>query len=208
MHEITRILDAARSMQRGVLVTLVRTEGSTYRRAGARVVISEEGRAVGAISGGCLERDLAERVRTWLADLTPRVVRYDSTRSDDLVFGLGLGCRGILDLLVEPFDAVHRPRLLSEFRWNGREAVEWTTRLPDGEMMIEIIRPGPAIVVFGSGPDVEPVIRLAQQIGWRVDTVTTREPIDVGGYDAAVVMTHNFFRDADILLMLYASSLR
>lgn len=195
-------------MPRGVLVTVVRTEGSTYRRAGARVVISEDGKAVGAISGGCLERDLAERVRTWLADLAPRVIRYDSTRADDLVFGLGLGCRGVLDLLVEPFDADHVPPLMRDFRWNGREPVEWTTTLPGGEVMIEIIRPEPAIVVFGGGPDVEPVVRLAQQIGWRVDVVTTRDPIDVGEYDAAVVMTHNFLRDVDILRMLHASPLR
>ena len=67
MHEITRIIDAARSMARGVLVTVVRTEGSTYRRAGARAVIGDDGRAFGTISGGCLERDLAERVRALLA---------------------------------------------------------------------------------------------------------------------------------------------
>src|SRR6185436_21143372 len=135
MHELTKIIAAARSMSRGVLVTVVRTEGSTYRRAGARVVIGEDGKAIGAISGGCLERDLAERVKTWLGDMTPRVIRYDATRSDDLVFGLGLGCRGVLDLLVEPFDAAHLPRLVREFRWNGREPVEWMTTLPDGEAM-------------------------------------------------------------------------
>jgi xanthine dehydrogenase accessory factor len=205
MHELTKIIEAARAMTRGVLVTVVRTEGSTYRRAGARVVIGEDGKAVGAISGGCLERDLVERVQTWLADLSPRVIRYDSTRSDDLVFGLGLGCRGILDLLVEPFDAAHLPPLVREFRWNGREPVEWTTTLPGGEVMVEIIRPEPAIVVFGGGPDVEPVIRLAKQVGWRADVVTTRDPIDVSDYDAAIVMTHNFLRDVDILRMLHAS---
>jgi len=212
MHEITRIIEAARLMNRGVLVTVIRTEGSTYRRAGARVLISEEGKAVGAISGGCLEKDLAERVRAWLStDNGQRTtdngftIRYDSTRSDDLVFGLGLGCRGILDLLVEPFDASHPLRLANEFRWNGREPVEWTTTLPDGEVMVEVIRPEPAIVVFGGGPDVEPVVRLAQNVGWRADVVTTREPIDVGDYDAAVVMTHNFPRDVDVLRMLLES---
>ena len=96
-------------------------------------------------------------LRSGLVDVFKEVIRYDSTRSDDLVFGLGLGCRGVLDLLVEPFDAAHPPRLVSEFRWNGREPVEWTTTLPDGEVMVEIIRPEPAIVVFGGGPDVAPV---------------------------------------------------
>jgi xanthine/CO dehydrogenase XdhC/CoxF family maturation factor len=206
MHEIDRVLEAIRATPRGILVTVIRTHGSTYRRAGARAVISEEGRVTGAISGGCLERDLAERIKPWLADLQPRIVTYDSTRNDDLVFGLGLGCRGVLDLLIEPFDAAHPPRLV-ELRWNGREAVEWTTSLPDGETLIEIIRPQRAIAVFGNGPDVAPVIRCAQQLGWRADVVTKREPVDVSEYDAAVVMTHNFPRDVEILRTLLASRL-
>jgi len=204
MHEIDRILEAIRATPRGIVVTVVRTHGSTYRRAGARAVIAESGRAVGAISGGCLERDLAERIRPWLADMQPRVITYDSTREDDLVFGMGLGCRGVLDLLVEPFDAGHPPPLLG-FRWNGREPVEWTTTLPDGETLIEVVAPVRSVVVFGGGADVEPVIALARQTGWRVDIVTTRDPIDLSEYDAAVVMTHNFERDVQILRALLHS---
>jgi xanthine dehydrogenase accessory factor len=206
MHEIDRILEAVRATPRGILVTVIRTTGSTYRRAGARAVISEEGRATGAISGGCLERDLAERIRPWLADLQPRIVTYDSTRDDDLVFGLGLGCRGVLDLLIEPFDATHPPRVL-DFRWNGREPVEWTTTLPDGDTLVEVIRPVRALVIFGGGPDVAPLVRCAQQIGWRAEVVTARDPVDVSEYDAAVVMTHNFPRDVEILRTLLASRL-
>jgi len=94
VHEIDTIIAACRSLidagRRGVLVTIVRTQGSTYRRAGARLVIADDGGVTGAISGGCLERDLAERVANWLSDMTPSLITYDSTRSDDLVFGLGL----------------------------------------------------------------------------------------------------------------------
>jgi xanthine dehydrogenase accessory factor len=208
MHEIDRIIDACRNIEaegrRGVVVTIVRTEGSTYRRAGARAVISESGQAFGAISGGCLERDLAERIRPWLSEMTPRVVHYDSTRSDDLVFGLGLGCRGKLELLVEPFDATHPPPIES-FRWNGREPVEWTTILPDGELLVEIVRPQRAIVIFGAGLDVPPLVSTATQLGWRADVVTTRDAIDLTGYDAAIVMTHNLLRDAEIVPRLLAS---
>ncbi len=206
MHELDAILDAIRRTPRGVVVTVIRTEGSTYRRAGARAVIGHDGKAYGVISGGCLERDLALRIAPWLEEMSPRIVTYDSTRADDLVFGLGLGCRGILDLLVEPFDASYPSRLLA-FQWNGREPVEWTTRLPNGETMIEIIRPQRAMVVFGGGADVDPVLALAQQIGWRADLVTTRDPIDVRDYDAAVVMTHSFPRDAAILRTLLESSI-
>ncbi|HYH06205.1 MAG TPA: XdhC family protein, partial [Thermoanaerobaculia bacterium] len=100
MHEIDKVIEAVNTTPRGVVVTIVRTHGSTYRRAGARAVIAEDGRAFGAISGGCLERDLAERIKPWLVDMQPRLMTYDSTREDDLVFGMGLGCRGVLELLV------------------------------------------------------------------------------------------------------------
>jgi xanthine/CO dehydrogenase XdhC/CoxF family maturation factor len=211
MHEIDRIVGACRGLieegRRGVLVTVIRTQGSTYRRAGARVVIAESGEAVGAVSGGCLERDLAERIRPWLDDMQPRIVTYDSSRADDVVFGLGLGCRGVLELLVEPFDGAHVPALVRNFRWNGRDPVEWTTALPNGEALIELIQPERAIVIFGSGADVDPVVTLARALGWRVDVVTTRDPVAVDEYDAAVVMTHNFLRDTELLAMLLASPL-
>src|ERR1051325_4743520 len=106
MHEITRTIAAARSIidagKRGVLATIVATNGSTYRRAGARALISEDGESFGTISGGCLERDLAERVAIWLGDFKPRVIHYDSSKMTDIVFGLGLGCRGEIDLLIAP----------------------------------------------------------------------------------------------------------
>ena len=192
---------------RGALITVVRTSGSTYRRAGARAVIAQHGVIAGAVSGGCLERDLAIRIRPWLSDFTARVVTYDAHRDDDRVFGTGLGCRGIIDLLVEPFDHAHPPRLVKEFRWNGRQAVEWTTTLPNGETLIEIIRPPRSIVIFGSGNDVEPLTRLAGVIGWNADVVTTRDPVDLTNYDAAVVMTHNFERDIEIATLLNSSPL-
>jgi xanthine dehydrogenase accessory factor len=206
MHEIDRIRQAVLTARRGVLATVIRTHGSTYRRAGARAVIGADGSVAGAISGGCLERDLAERIKPWLDAMQPIVVTYDSTRADDLVFGLGLGCRGLVELLIEPFDAAHPPPLLS-FAWRGRQPVEWTTALPDGTTMLEIVQPQRAIVVFGGGADVEPVLRLAQAAGWRADAVTTRDPIPLDGYDAAIVMTHNFLRDAELLPQLLASPL-
>jgi xanthine/CO dehydrogenase XdhC/CoxF family maturation factor len=211
MHEIDKIIAACRSVidagSRGVLVTVVRTQGSTYRRAGARAVIGEDGTLAGAISGGCLERDISERVAMWLTDMTPRLITYDSTRSDDLIFGLGLGCRGVLDLLIEPFDAEHRPRLVTDFQWNGSEPAEWTTILPNGETMIEILRLPRNVVIFG-GADAEPVAQLARTMGWSVETVKPRAAFDASAFDAAVVMTHNFARDAEILSRLLASQIQ
>jgi xanthine/CO dehydrogenase XdhC/CoxF family maturation factor len=199
-HEIDRILDAIRAADRGILVTLVRTSGSTYRRAGARAVITENGATCGLVSGGCIERDLRERMAGWMRDFTPRVVTYDSTTDADLVFGSGFGCRGTLELLVEPFDAGHPPAIAA-FRWNGREPVVRTTSLGDRELLVEVIRPPRAIAVFGNGADIEPVIALVKQLGWRVSRAF--EP----AVDAAIVMTHNFLRDAELLEILLPSAI-
>lgn len=205
MHEIDRIIAAARSViddgKRGILVTIVATRGSTYRRAGARAVIREDGETFGTISGGCLERDLAERAQQWLADFTPRVVTYDASRQDDVIFGLGLGCRGETDMLIEPFDREHPPRLMS-FRWNGREPVTWTTG-----PLVEVIRPPRSIAVFGGGRDVEPVARLAESIGWNATIVAPRQAFDAAAFDAAIIMTHNFMQDLELLEVLLPSEI-
>lgn len=201
MHEIDRIINAIRAAKRGVLVTIVATRGSTYRRAGARAVISQNGESFGTISGGCLERDLAERAHLWLEDMQPRVITYDASRGDDVVFGLGLGCRGETDMYVEPFDAAHPPRLL-DFRWNGRQPVTWTTG-----PLVETIRPPRAIAIFGGGRDVEPVARIAEQIGWDATIVGPRQPFDPSAYDAAVIMTHNFMQDLELLEVLLPSAI-
>jgi xanthine dehydrogenase accessory factor len=205
MHEIQRIIQAAQSViedgKRGILITIVATRGSTYRRAGARAVISEAGESFGTISGGCLERDLAERAHLWLEDMRPRVITYDATRGDDVVFGLGLGCRGETDMYIEPFDAEHPPRLL-DFRWNGRQPVRWTTG-----PLEETVRPPRAIAIFGGGRDVEPVARIAEQIGWNATIVGPRQPFDPGAFDAAVIMTHNFMQDLELLEVLLPSAI-
>lgn len=202
MHEIDRTIAAIRSIlgsgRRGILVTVVRTEGSTYRRAGARVVVSEDGERHGSISGGCIEADLAERIRPWLESMEPALVVYDSTREDDALFGLGLGCRGVMELLVEPFDAAHTPALLA-FRWNGRATVAWATFFTDGRCFRETFEPPRRMRLFGRGLDVEPVRSAAAAAGWEVEIVTSRELPGFEGWDAVVVMTHNLERDAAIV---------
>src|ERR1051326_998986 len=201
MHEIDKTLAALRRViddgKRGILVTIVATRGSTYRRAGARAVISEDGDSFGTLSGGCLERDLGERARAWPAAPKPRV----------FVFGLGLGCRGEIDVFVEPFDARTLPRLATDFRWNGREPVVWTTTLDGRAPRGETTRPEPAIAFLGGATDVEPVARVAEQIGWRAAVISpkdmhpesVKERVDLGAFDAAIIMTHTFLHDLALL---------
>ena len=84
------------------LATIVATAGSTYRKAGARMLIESDGRLVGLLSGGCLEQDLREHAVAVLAGNAARVVEYDMRGDDDLLYGIGAGCEGAMRVLIEP----------------------------------------------------------------------------------------------------------
>jgi len=83
------------------LATVMRVVGSAYRRAGARMLLASDGSRVGLVSGGCLEADLAERARPVLATGRAVTVTYDASSDEDLIFGLGLGCNGTVEVLIE-----------------------------------------------------------------------------------------------------------
>ncbi len=85
-----------------MLATVMSVAGSVYRGAGARMLVLASGESVGAVSGGCLEADVIARAPELLASGRAELVRYDTRISDDAVLGLGLGCQGIIELLLEP----------------------------------------------------------------------------------------------------------
>jgi xanthine dehydrogenase accessory factor len=87
--------------ERSLLATVVETAGSTYRRPGARLLMTEERWLAGAISGGCLEGDVLKRSWWRTASGAPVCVSYDSTSDDDIAWGFGLGCNGRVEVLLE-----------------------------------------------------------------------------------------------------------
>lgn len=106
MKELRDILqavdDAGARGERLALATIVGVRGSTYRRAGARLLIAKSGQMTGNISGGCLEGDVAVVAGEVMEQQTPRLMMYDLTADDDAVWGLGLGCNGAIEVFVEP----------------------------------------------------------------------------------------------------------
>ncbi|MBX6378373.1 MAG: XdhC family protein, partial [Clostridia bacterium] len=96
------LAEAWRTGRRVALATVVHVTGSAYRREGASLLIHEDGRTEGTISGGCLEADVAEVAREVLRTGRPRLLHYDMTADDEHVWGLGLGCNGTVDVWVEP----------------------------------------------------------------------------------------------------------
>ena len=109
MKEIRHILAryAARTPdERLALATVVRVEGSAYRRVGARMLVSSRGDWTGGISGGCLEGDALRRAQAAIGQTTPSVVTYDTREDDAHQIGVGLGCNGVIDVLFAPIDDV------------------------------------------------------------------------------------------------------
>jgi len=132
------------SRERGeplVLATIVQTSGSTYRKAGAHMLIGQEGRAAGLLSGGCLESDLIERARRVLRSRAPELVTYDTRSSDDPIWGLGLGCEGAMSILLtglypdngyRPFATIEAARA-ARLRTAFAVVIRSTPRLPLGQ---------------------------------------------------------------------------
>lgn len=85
-----------------VLATVVRVTGSSYGGVGARMLVRVDGSTVGLVSGGCLESDIAEHSRRVHETGRAEVVRYDTRDDDDAPWGLGLGCNGLIEVLLEP----------------------------------------------------------------------------------------------------------
>ena len=87
-----------------VLGTIIGTEGSTYRKTGAMMLIAEDGSHRGLISGGCLEADLAQHATSVFKQDEARIVSYDLSAGEDLIWGLGIGCEGVIRLLLQRLD--------------------------------------------------------------------------------------------------------
>ncbi len=293
MHEVQAILDLAHSAQGEVLAmaTVVHVHGSSYRRPGARMLITASGQTAGMISGGCLDQDIFERAKVIMESGIADVVCYDSTAAEDVVLGLGLGCNGIVRVLIERVDANDPEGLLAFLgdcsdrrltgslvtvfdsdgelavgsrlmRWSdGRitgniddpETVGELTQTLDSagesraeicairqanqtrlQVLVEVLSPPVALVVFGAGDDAKPLVQLAKQLSWHVTVVDSRpalvsrerfpsadavrclrpdEITDVVSAShahrtMAIIMTHRFAQDQELLRTVLPLHLR
>lgn len=186
---------AAGCTEETVVATVVDVVGSSYRRPGARMIVTRERRLAGAISGGCLEGDIVRR-GFWRSESGPAVVTYDA--SED---GAGTGCNGVIDVLLEraPIGDIDpiavlarcmrdqtRATVVTRFRGGfaraelvdghvaampeieavAREATR--TCVVDQRYLIEVLAPPPRLFVLGGGLDAVPVIAQARAVGWEV----------------------------------------
>ncbi|MBD2701549.1 XdhC family protein [Spirosoma sp. BT702] len=192
MKELNRILAVYDqidfSQRRVALATVVYVEGSAYRRPGARMLVTDDGRWEGAISGGCLEGDALRKARQVMLDGRPMVVRYDTMDDDANSLGVGLGCNGIIDVFIEPIDPANpfNPiALLREFsQHRDRRVIATVCRKTHTVDLLE----GRRFVLTGHATDVIPNwlrhdMELVMQVG---KPLTTMIPLAFGGVEVFI----------------------
>jgi xanthine/CO dehydrogenase XdhC/CoxF family maturation factor len=195
MRELPAIVSAllAPHAEPKVLATLVSVQGSSYRRPGARILLGPNRFRIGSISGGCLEEDVIARAARVLETGQPDAVVYDTTSENDAVWGVGLGCHGVVRVLLErtvaqPPWAValaknfeSRRKTALAVTHGGDDRTLWGTRLaapgdcpsPDA-VFLEMVAPPSALFIFGAGDDAQPLARLAHELGWHVTLADPR----------------------------------
>jgi xanthine dehydrogenase accessory factor len=206
------------------LATLVQTEGSTYRKPGARLLVEPDGRILGVLSGGCLEEEIGRYGQEVIVNGSPILVSFDTRRL--------YGCDGRLKILIEPLPAaretgnlitkigdllaqrdVCRVRTCFEGEPLASELVSADVLLPERcGVFVETLPLPIRLLLFGTGPEIEPLIQLAGNLGWVVEHFG--HPSELGDdfqpdeQTAALVMNHNFGRDLLALDRLFPLQFR
>jgi len=213
MKALEQIIErvAANRAQPFALATLVQTEGSTYRKPGARLLVEANGATLGVLSGGCLEEEIGRYGRRVINDGSAVLLSFDTRRL--------YGCDGRLKILVEPLPAAgQNGNLLTEVGrlLAQRDVCRIRTCFESGSLGSELLPPDillaertgifidtlplpVRLLLFGTGPEIEPLTQLAGNLGWLVEHFG--HPSELGEHfrpdaqTAALVMNHNFGRD-------------
>jgi len=236
VSELLRILDDCRAAGGGdcALATVVETKGSAYRRAGARLLVRGDRKTWGAISGGCIEADIVERALEVMRSGEATLARFKPAE-DDLIFGMGSGCQGEIAVFIEPLEASLHERLSNATSdealiTTSRTFVGSPSDAPADAFVQPIVR-RVSLFIFGASPAAEPLLRFAKQLGWLV-TIADHRPVvakdqrfasadatEIAPIEqlparfaypspsAAVVMTHHYMRDLELLRQLGSQKL-
>ena len=185
-----------------VLATIIQTDGSSYRKAGAMMLINDMGQYFGLLSGGCLESDIMRQARRCWDNQQNRIIEYDMREEEDLAWQLGIGCGGMVKILLQPvhkdndylkldqLNSYLEQRLKAEYHQQIDEGSPLNKVLPivtksqaiaaskytDGvaDTFIQLLSPAPLVAVFGAGVDAKPIVSIAAELGWLVLLIDPR----------------------------------
>jgi xanthine dehydrogenase accessory factor len=171
------------SQRKAAIATVVKVRGSSYRSPGARMLITDDGKWVGSISGGCLEGDALRKARQVMTDKKPLTVTYDTSEKSNQNLGIGLGCNGVIDVLIEPLEE------------SGKELIGWFERIvmsPSAVAMATVFAGNSAVgeKILMSGNDVagnisDPSLRKAVEKD--LDTLFETHHSDTKSYGSTEV---------------------
>tara|TARA_R110001632_G_scaffold19898_8_gene59852 strand:- start:5624 stop:6631 length:1008 start_codon:yes stop_codon:yes gene_type:complete len=211
LHELKDIIRSAKiAKQQGfktALASVVSLDGSSYRRPGVRMSIQENGKMIGAVSGGCVEKEVLRQAQSVFETNTPKLMEYDGRYR--------LGCEGTLYILIESFDPEdafydafekqcisrkpfsistsfskeesNRYKGGSSFHFSKKHFLVSNLEPEDGlEIFKQTIKPGFKLVIVGSEHDAVQLCKYASATGWEVDIVApTDDPKVIDNFPGA-----------------------
>ncbi|WP_298882029.1 XdhC/CoxI family protein [uncultured Polaribacter sp.] len=201
IHELKEIIYQAYINQKkglkNVLASVVHLEGSSYRKPGVRMLISENLSSVGAVSGGCVEKEIIQRSKSVFKDNKPKVITYDGRYR--------LGCEGVLYILLEPFSI--SDELLNAFSnaTKNRETIKiesnfktedevfgnfgsyitfknktnysfsntFNSTSKKGNIFTQILQPSFRLIIIGGEHDAVKLCKIAANLGWEINVITS-----------------------------------
>jgi xanthine/CO dehydrogenase XdhC/CoxF family maturation factor len=215
MHELKEIIQQAYICQekglKNVLVTVVDLEGSSYRKPGVRMLISEDYKMIGAVSGGCVEKEILHRAKTVFSNGRAKIITYDGRYK--------LGCEGILYILIEPFflsdvflKAFEKTIFSREFlkiesfykkenecfgnfgstiNFENLEKFSFSKNFnsedkKDSETFIQVLKPSFKLIIIGGEHDAVKLCKMASNLGWKIDVITcTKDSKQINDFPGA-----------------------
>ena len=200
IHELKDIIRSAKIAQskgiKTVLASVVSLDGSSYRRPGVRMSVQENGKMIGAVSGGCVEKEILRQAQHVFKTNSSILMEYDGRYR--------LGCEGILYILIEPFhlsntffDAFEKQcssrksfLINSYFSKEPSERTQGSTCFHFGDQELSVsklkpekklnlfsqtIKPGLKLIIIGCEHDAVQLCKYGSATGWEVEIVA---PID------------------------------
>ena len=192
------------------LATLIDVEGSSYRRAGARMLVCQDGLTIGSLSGGCIEEEVAQRAIDVLHGGEPAMTTFDTRQR--------FGCHGKISILIERV-AEGFFRKVAE-RLDARSSCFVMTTESGSRIvehgheqewrLVQEIHPPIRLLLFGDGPDTMPLRSLGGLLGWQSMEIFDPDAFSIerDQWTAAVVKSHNYGRDFVALRKLLPLNLR
>lgn len=202
IHELKEIIQqAVINQQKGlknVLASVVFLDGSSYRKPGVRMLIAEDLSTIGAVSGGCVEKEIIQRSKSVFLDNKAKIITYDGRYR--------LGCEGILYILIEPFYIENKFLHRFSEAIKNRESIEINSffikedeaygnfgsqivfqtqetfsfhknSYPQDESICEvftqILKPAFKLLIIGGEHDAVKLCKIASNLGWEIDVITS-----------------------------------